>query len=165
MGSFKRSRGGVILILLALAFSTDYMGLGVKTIHDALQGDLMPWYAFPLKAITTSVTFAFGGTGGIIAPMIFAGTMAGNLFGHLLGLDPGIFAAMGFVGVLAGAANTPIAMSILAVELFGPAIAPYAARGVHCQFPHDRASWYFCDPAADPEKVRLHGGGDRERNW
>ncbi len=123
----KGLAGGVILILLALAFSTDYMGLGVKTIHDALQGDLMPWYAFPLKAITTSVTFACGGTGGIIAPMIFAGTMAGNLFGHLLGLDPGIFAAMGFVGVLAGAANTPIAMSILAVELFGSAVAPYAA--------------------------------------
>jgi len=28
--------------------------------------------------------------------------------------------------VLAGAANTPIAASILAMELFGPAIAPYA---------------------------------------
>jgi len=49
------------------------------------------------------------------------------LFGGLLGLDRGIFAAMGFVGMLAGAANTPIAMSILAVELFGSSIAPYAA--------------------------------------
>jgi len=123
----KGLAGGIILIPLAFVFSTDYMGLGVKTIHEALQGDVIPWYAFPLKTITTSVTFAFGGTGGIIAPIIFSGTMAGNLFGSLLGLDRGIFAAMGFVGMLAGAANTPIAMSILAVELFGSSIAPYAA--------------------------------------
>jgi H+/Cl- antiporter ClcA len=31
------------------------------------------------------------------------------------------------VSLLAGAANTPIAASIMAVELFGPKIAPYAA--------------------------------------
>jgi hypothetical protein len=30
------------------------------------------------------------------------------------------------VSVLAGAANTPIAASIMAIELFGPVIAPYA---------------------------------------
>jgi len=32
-----------------------------------------------------------------------------------------------FISVLAGAANTPIAASILAMELFGQEIAPYAA--------------------------------------
>ena len=31
------------------------------------------------------------------------------------------------VALLAGAANTPIAASIMAIELFGPTIAPYAA--------------------------------------
>ncbi len=31
------------------------------------------------------------------------------------------------MSVLAGAANTPIAASIMAIELFGPKIAPYAA--------------------------------------
>ena len=30
------------------------------------------------------------------------------------------------MSVLAGAANTPIAASIMAVEIFGPSIAPYA---------------------------------------
>ncbi|MFQ5465280.1 MAG: hypothetical protein ACE5EI_05070, partial [Thermodesulfobacteriota bacterium] len=35
--------------------------------------------------------------------------------------------AIGLVSLLAGAANTPIAASILAVELFGAEVAPYAA--------------------------------------
>jgi len=44
----------------------------------------------------------------------------------LLGLDIATFAAVGLVAVLAGAANTPIAARIMAVELFGPKVAPYA---------------------------------------
>ena len=38
-----------------------------------------------------------------------------------------LFSALGFVGLLAGSANTPIAASIMAIELFGPQVAPYAA--------------------------------------
>ncbi len=34
---------------------------------------------------------------------------------------------LGFVGVLAGWTNTPIASSIMAVELFGSQIAPFAS--------------------------------------
>lgn len=37
------------------------------------------------------------------------------------------FAALGFVSVLAGATNSPIAATIMAVELFGMEIAHYAA--------------------------------------
>jgi len=54
------------------------------------------------------------------------GSTAGVTFAHLLNLDASTFAAIGLVAVLAGAANTPIAASIMAIELFGPAIAPYA---------------------------------------
>ena len=42
-------------------------------------------------------------------------------------MDRATFSAVGFVSLLAGAANTPIAASILAIEYFGSAIAPYAA--------------------------------------
>jgi hypothetical protein len=44
-----------------------------------------------------------------------------------MGLDIATFAAVGLVSLLAGAANTPLAASIMAVEMFGPGIAPYAA--------------------------------------
>jgi hypothetical protein len=42
-------------------------------------------------------------------------------------LNSATFAAIGLVAVLAGATNTPIAASIISIELFGPAVAPYAA--------------------------------------
>ena len=42
-------------------------------------------------------------------------------------LPPSLLAAMGFVGVFAGAANTPIASTLMAVELFGPEAGAYAA--------------------------------------
>ena len=38
-----------------------------------------------------------------------------------------VFSAVGMVALLAGAANTPISASIMAIELFGPEIGPYAA--------------------------------------
>jgi hypothetical protein len=44
-----------------------------------------------------------------------------------MGLDAATFSAIGLVSLLAGCANTPISASIIAVELFGPSIAPYAA--------------------------------------
>jgi hypothetical protein len=44
-----------------------------------------------------------------------------------VGLDVSTFAAIGLTSLLAGAANTPIAAAIMSVEMFGPAIAPYAA--------------------------------------
>lgn len=48
-----------------------------------------------------------------------------TLIGVIVG--PATFAAIGLVSLLAGAANTPIAASILAVEYFGTNVAPYAA--------------------------------------
>ncbi len=38
-----------------------------------------------------------------------------------------MFAAIGMVALLAGAANAPLAASVMAIELFGPAIGPFAA--------------------------------------
>ncbi len=38
-----------------------------------------------------------------------------------------LLAGIGFVAVFAGAANTPIASTIMAIELFGPEIGPFAA--------------------------------------
>jgi len=119
--------GGVVLIVIALLFSTDYLGLGLHTIESSLNGQALPWYAVILKSFTTSLTLNFGGSGGIVTPIFFVGSSAGNIFAQVLRLDVVLFSALGFVGLLAGAANTPIAASIMAIELFGPQIAPYAA--------------------------------------
>ncbi|NPB03170.1 MAG: voltage-gated chloride channel [Thermotogae bacterium] len=125
--SLKAVLGGAILILLTFLLSDDYLGLGLDRIHDALVvGDAKPW-DFLAKSLFTSVTLAAGGSGGIVTPLFFVGSTSGVLFAKLLGLNARIFAALGFVGVLSGAANTPISSSVMAIEIFGPKIGPYAA--------------------------------------
>ncbi len=124
---FKGILGGLVLMGLAFLVSARYLGLGLETIQTALEGGKIPWSASVMKMIFTSITLNFGGSGGIVTPIFFIGATAGNVFGQVLGLDPGVFAAIGMVSLLAGAANTPIAASIMAVEIFGPVVAPYAA--------------------------------------
>ena len=119
--------GGTLLILLTFLFSTRYLGLGLDTIKDSLEGGIVPGGAFLMKILFTAITLAFGGSGGIITPIFFVGATSGNFFGSVLGFDASVFAAIGMVALLAGAANTPISASIMAIELFGPAIGPYAA--------------------------------------
>ena len=118
--------GGTALIALTFIFSKQYLGLGLDTIEQSLSGIKTVWYAFPIKSLFTTITLGFGGSGGIVTPIFFVGSSAGTLFASLTGLDVATFAAIGLVSVLAGAANTPIAASIMAMELFGTAIAPYA---------------------------------------
>ncbi|MDD5236171.1 MAG: chloride channel protein [Candidatus Omnitrophica bacterium] len=122
----RRIVGGLVLIGLVFIFSKQYLGLGLESIQSCLEGARIIWYAFILKIIFTSITLNFGGSGGIVTPIFFIGATSGTLFAYLLGLDFATFAAIGLVAVLAGAANTPIAASIMAVELFGPKVAPYA---------------------------------------
>ncbi len=118
--------GGVFLVVLALLFSKDYLGLGLQGIERCLQGQGIPWYAAFMKMIFTSVTLNFGGAGGIVTPIFFIGASAGSLFAGWFGLDHATLSAIGFVALLAGAANTPIAASVMAIEIFGPRLAPYA---------------------------------------
>jgi H+/Cl- antiporter ClcA len=79
------------------------------------------WYSFLIKLIFTTVTLGAGFKGGEVTPLFFIGAALGNICGVVLGQDPQLFAAMGFVSVFAAAANTPIACTIMAIELFGGA--------------------------------------------
>ncbi|MDE2590328.1 MAG: chloride channel protein [Patescibacteria group bacterium] len=119
--------GGILLCILVFIFSKQYLGLGLDSIANLLQGGQIVWYAFLVKMLFTTITLNFGGSGGIVTPIFFIGSAAGVMFGNVMGLDTGTMAAIGLTGLLAGAANTPIAASIMAIELFGPQIAPYAA--------------------------------------
>jgi H+/Cl- antiporter ClcA len=119
--------GGAALVVLAMLFSTRYLGLGLDTISSVLKGGTVPGGAFLLKIAFTAITLSFGGSGGIVTPIFFVGATAGSAFGSVMGFDPAFFAALGMVAVLAGAANTPISASIMAIEFFGPGFASYAA--------------------------------------
>ncbi len=119
--------GGVPLIIFGFFVSREYFGLGLETIENCLAGKEVFIFAFLLKMIFTSITLNFGGSGGVVTPIFFIGATSGMLFANIFHLDIATFSALGFVSLLAGAANTPIAASIMAVEMFGAKIAPYAA--------------------------------------
>ncbi len=126
--------GGIALICLTLIFSTEYLGLGEHMIMSSLMGEDVVIYAFVLKMIFTVITLICGGSGGIVTPIFFIGATAGSAYATILGLNRPIFAAIGLVSLLAGAANTPIAATIMAVEIFGAPIAPYAATAAVISF-------------------------------
>ena len=119
--------GGSAVILVGTLFGTEALGLGITTIKGVFSGATIIWYLFLLKIIITSVTLNFGGSGGVLTPVFFVGVTAGALVGQLTGNDPALFAAIGWVAVLGGTTNTPIAASVMGIELFGERIAPYAA--------------------------------------
>jgi H+/Cl- antiporter ClcA len=119
--------GGSTLAAASFLAGPGFLGLGLDGIESALRGANIPWYAFLVKSVFTSGTLNFGGSGGIVTPIFFIGATSGTLFAQIFGLDAPTFAALGLVGVLAGAANTPIAAAIMALEMFGPTLGPYAA--------------------------------------
>ncbi|HHY05751.1 MAG TPA: voltage-gated chloride channel [Clostridia bacterium] len=124
---FKGLLGGTILVLLALATSTDYLGLGTETIEEAIHGAEIFPAAFLLKILFTSITLSMGGSGGILTPILFIGSTAGSAFAGFFNLNPEIFAAIGMVALFSGANNTPITASVMAIEIFGAQIGVYAA--------------------------------------
>lgn len=118
---------GGLLVLLTLGLSDRYLGLGLPVIENSLKGHPVYWYDFLAKMYATAITLSFGGSGGIITPVFFVGSTFGNLLATLFHLAPALLAALGMVGLLSGCANTPIAASIMAMEIFGTSIGPYAA--------------------------------------
>ena len=119
--------GGVLVALAVWLLGTDqYIGLGIPTIVDALQQPL-PSHDFLAKMAFTIVSLGSGFKGGEVTPLFFIGATLGNALAPLLQQPFALLAAVGFVAVFAGAANTPLASTVMAMELFGPEIGVYAA--------------------------------------
>ena len=87
--------GGAILIGLTFIFSKQFLGTGLDLIQASLSGEHIVLYAFLLKAIFTSITLNFGGTGGIVMPILCVGATSGSLFGEIFGSRLGTFSAVG----------------------------------------------------------------------
>ncbi|MCC7704623.1 voltage-gated chloride channel family protein [Janthinobacterium sp. GW460P] len=119
--------GGVAVALAVWLLGTDkYIGLGIPTIVDALKEPLPAW-DFLGKMAFTIVSLGTGFKGGEVTPLFFIGATLGNALGPVLHQPVTLLAAIGFVAVFAGAANTPIASTLMAMELFGAEIGVYAA--------------------------------------
>lgn len=127
--------GGALVIGLMLLLGTrDYLGLGVSspdphavTILSCFHtGGAQPW-SWLWKLLFTAVTLSSGFKGGEVTPLFFIGAALGNTLAVLLGAPVDLFAALGFIGVFAGATNTPLACILMGIELFGGEYTVYFA--------------------------------------
>ncbi len=115
--------GGLVVIGLTYAVGNrDYLGLSIPLITRSLAGGAgVVLLAFALKLLFTSVTLGTGFQGGEVTPLFVIGATLGASLGRVLDAPVTLLAAIGFVAVFAGAANTPLACTVMAVELFGGA--------------------------------------------
>jgi H+/Cl- antiporter ClcA len=136
---FNAFFGGLLLVGASFIVGDHYFGLGLETIESLLNPYAyvpieIPWYDFIIKSFYTAVTLGVGGSGGIVTPLFYIGASSGHLFGMIVGDHVALFAALGFVSVLAGATNAPIAAIVMAMEIFGLEVAHYAAISVVISF-------------------------------
>jgi H+/Cl- antiporter ClcA len=119
--------GGVAVVGLAVLFGHQYLGLSLPLIDRALAGEHLGFAVFALKIVFTAVTLGCAFPGGEVTPLFVIGATLGAALAAPLHLPVVLLAAVGFVAVFAGAANTPLACTIMGVELFGAgAVVPMA---------------------------------------
>ncbi len=116
--------GGTLIIALTLALkSRAYLGLGLPLIEQSFQQHGVPYTAFAIKILFTAITLGTGFKGGEVTPLFCIGATLGAALAHVIGVPCDLFAALCFVGVFAGAANTPVACIVMGMELFGSSLA------------------------------------------
>lgn len=128
--------GGLILaIAIYFIGTTKYIGLGIPTIVESFS-TTSEWYDFILKILLTGFTLGAGFKGGEVTPLFFIGATLGSALSVLIPLPITILAALGFVAVFSGATHTPIACTVMGMELFGAESGLFI--GIAC------TAAYFC---------------------
>ena len=110
--------GALITMMTLIAGDHRFNGAGMDMSLEAVAGQA-DWYSFAVKMLFTAVTLAAGFKGGEIVPTFCIGATFGCLVGGLLGLDAGLAAALGLVGLFCCATNSPFASIVLSIEMFG----------------------------------------------
>lgn len=157
--------GGVIVVALVQLFGThDYLGLGVTspdpaavTILSAFKPGGVFWWSWAAKILFTAVTIGSGFKGGEVTPLFFVGATLGGALAALGGVPVDFLASLGFVAVFAGAANTPLACIVMAVELFGgECVLYYAIACVIAYLSSGHAGIYHSQRIDTPKRRRRH---------
>jgi H+/Cl- antiporter ClcA len=111
--------GGIILAIAIAGFGfTKFSGLGVPEIVDSFSNQNQ-WYDFLLKILFTGFTLGAGFKGGEVTPLFFVGATLGSALSVIIPMPIALLAGLGFVAVFSGATHTPIACTIMGLELFG----------------------------------------------
>ena len=120
--------GGLMMGTMGLAFP-QILGVGYGAIDLALLVKLSWWFMgllVLLKILATAITIGSGGSGGIFAPSLFMGAMAGGAFGavaHYLfpevAASPGAYAVVGMGAVVAATTHGPLQAILIIYEMTG----------------------------------------------
>jgi CIC family chloride channel protein len=120
--------GGLILGIGSLVFP-QILGVGYGAIDMALMQKMAWWLLLVLvlvKILATSITIGSGGSGGIFAPSLFLGAMAGGFFGfgvHQLfpniTASPAAYSIVGMGAVVSATTHGPLAAILILFEMTG----------------------------------------------
>lgn len=124
----KAMLGGLLIGVVALWFP-HVMGVGYGSIDLSL-GQNLAWYAMLalvfVKVAATAVTIGSGGSGGIFAPSLFIGAMAGGCFGMIVHTlwpgvtaTPGAYGIVGMGAVVAATTHGPLTAILMLFEMTG----------------------------------------------
>lgn len=114
----------IVIAVTACVGDMRYNGSGMGMAIGAVEGNA-EWFDFILKIVFTSVTLAAGLKGGEMVPTFCIGATFGCFFGGVLGLDCGLAAALGLVGLFCCVTNSFVSAIFLGIELFGFSALPY----------------------------------------
>jgi CIC family chloride channel protein len=120
--------GGLMLGMMGLLFP-HILGVGYPAIDLSLMQKLSWWVMFLLvvfKILSTCITIGSGGSGGIFAPSLFLGAMAGGFFGTgvhrifpAVTASPGAYSIVGMGAVVSGTTHGPISAILILFEMTG----------------------------------------------
>jgi CIC family chloride channel protein len=120
--------GGLILGVASLVFP-QILGVGYMAIDMALMQKMAWWLLLALvvvKILATSITIGSGGSGGIFAPSLFLGAMAGGFFGFVvhqlfpnITASPGAYSIVGMGAVVSATTHGPLAAILILFEMTG----------------------------------------------
>ncbi len=152
--------GGVIVGLIGVAFPV-VLGEGYHSIQSMIDGAFTPGMLLVMvatlaKMLATAFTLGWGGSGGIFAPSLVVGSLAGLAYHRCLVFvwpavtwaHEGCFALLGMAGLISGMMQAPLTGIFLIVEITGgygvivPLIVVSAISSTVCQY-IEPASFYL----------------------
>ena len=124
----KAVLGGLTLGTMGLLFP-QVLGIGYGTIDLSLMVQLSWWLMLllvPCNIAATSITIGSGGSGGIFAPSLFMGAMAGGFLGTIVHdifpattASPGAYSIVGMGAVVSATTHGPITAILMLFEMTG----------------------------------------------
>ncbi|MBW1959623.1 MAG: chloride channel protein [Deltaproteobacteria bacterium] len=127
----RAAMGGCAVGLIGL-FLPEVLGKGYHVVQTTIEGAfsrglIIVGLATIAKIVATALTLGWGGSGGIFAPCLVIGCLAGLTYHHglvllwpsVIWVDQGCFALLGMAGLISGMLQAPLTGIFLIVEITG----------------------------------------------